>query len=266
MGTNVTDYDFTINEPVIHKKYGEGVIVAIDKYITVDFCYDGEKKFLLNAFDKGYLYHREGSLKKYLVTDDWIYSLYLYYPTAYQNCGWVLREKDQRISEEILKYKNGVESTVRKFTDELYDAVLSIIGNLFSSGPVWLIAVPSSQASKKPQAAKSVTDIAFRYCDEHTDRWVLDKTAHLYRKTSIMSAHLSNKRPSIQTQKETMLFDVEYVHKDVSIILIDDVVTVGTTMTACRELLMDAGVSKDNIKGLTIGKTVPREIMKTYVE
>ena len=62
-----------------------------------------------------------------------------------------------------------------------------------------------------------------------------------------------------------MLFDVEYVHKDVSIILIDDVVTVGTTMTACREL-MDAGVSKDNIKGLTIGKTVPREIMKTYVE
>ena len=288
------EYPIKVSQVVYHpNRYGYGKVVSCNgKYVNVLFDF-GLKRFEYpGAFAKGYLrvegvdpkdfavqnkeetkpsvhlnmsYAKSILANQYLVSLGWVYSIYDYFPSRYM---YYNDHRNYRLlSEDVLKFKAGDIGAVEKFTDELCEAIEEIIRICEPKCPVWLIGVPSSQQENGSQTARSISQICKVLND---DKWslgipILDKTSVLRRIRSIPKSHLSYIRPSVDDQFKSLSFLCDEIPDEVLVILVDDIVTKGTTMTACRQVLSDGGIDKDNIIGLTICKTASDGVAKGLV-
>jgi adenine/guanine phosphoribosyltransferase-like PRPP-binding protein len=65
----------------------------------------------------------------------------------------------------------------------------------------------------------------------------------------------SHDRWDIDRQKNSLLCE-KNLSESIGFIILDDIVTTGTTISACKELLIDNGANEKNIVGLTIAETM----------
>lgn len=271
---------------VVHhpNKYGDGVVTMItDKYIYVRFDI-GSRTFLWpSAFEKGFLeiggelQQRFAVVKKirnardvlsarYKLTSDWVYSIYDYFPSAYRNCDVLDLGLAVYDSDAILRYKDGNHDAVNFGTSAFMIAIQDIVVACNLDCDVWLMSVPSSKIYKTSSVVRSIHDMLDALNDHSDESWsiipptitVYDKTKCLTRVVNIESAHLSVDRPDIDTHLASIKCQVGCVPTCVLVFLLDDVVTTGTTLLACRKLLVDAGVPEEFVLGLTLGKTFDR--------
>ncbi len=180
-----------------------------------------------------------------------VYYGYNYYPK--RRYGWTEE------SQKILDYKDGKENAVEEMTDD-FSKIIASITNKSTNPYVALVAVPTSKVNKTSSVRKSITRIAKRYGR------TFDCGDMLVRNTNILSAHEAGGfcyRPTRQMHIDTISFNKPEVfggnitYSNTTFILMDDVCTLGTQLSACEEILMKNGVPPQNIKKVVLAKTVP---------
>ncbi len=182
------------------------------------------------------------------------HALYKYIPTSYY---FEANEEDVVISRRILDYKNGVSYAFNFFTNELQNALLRIAEEAdyeaFS-----LVAVPTSTAEDRPIIADSIAHII-----ENIQGGRLSKKAFhdcsdvLTRVQTIPKSHLCppELRPDEYNHYMTIECRETELQQNCLFILMDDIITRGAHMRACRKVMMDAGVPEANFYYLAIGYT-----------
>ena len=165
---------------------------------------------------------------------------------------------DIKCSEDLLLYKQYDSRLSVFYTMKIKEAVEQIaFKKNFGEIPVVLVAIPASKHDKKSNVAISIEKIA----EEKSDfiNW-LDGSRALIRTIDVNASHLSHGDgrttiyehiASIQCRLRTDNMELKKLYY----ILIDDIITTGTTMDAC-EIILSRVVPKENIIRLAIGRTI----------
>jgi adenine/guanine phosphoribosyltransferase-like PRPP-binding protein len=203
-----------------------------------------------------------------------------FYVTPYHKYNTTSRNTLERLSSlRILDVKRGVLSEIKRLVSKLDDII--------PNREVVLTFVPSSTANKKyfaqfwnenerrfvddkdrpinPPLADLIyclTGTGYSYNAELSSRYEyykvfeeskrIDGSTLIERFKSIESAHGGGKR-SVSLHLNSIRIKNADLVKDREVWLIDDVVTTGSSLTACKTLLMRSGAK--NVKCLAIGKT-----------
>lgn len=159
------------------------------------------------------------------------------------------------ISKFILKYKDLDKEIHEIYTQKLLQAIIEIaIKYELSKREIVLVPVPSSESRKLNAVSKSIQQIVSRVIIGYT---FVDGTGTLVRKENISTSHLASsiqERPSFEDQLKTIRYNDKKLKCDSVVILIDDIITTGTTMKACEQILIRNGVKE--VKKLVIGRTI----------
>lgn len=168
---------------------------------------------------------------------------------------------DIRCSENLLLFKQEYCKDHKIFSFysiKIMEAIEQIaIKNKFGVVPVVLVAIPASKCDKKSNIAFSIEKIT----KERSDyiNWVDGRLA-LIRTTDVNTSHLScgTERTTIYEHIESIKCNLRRDNPELRkwyYILIDDIITTGTTMDACEKILSQV-VPKENIIRLAIGRTI----------
>ena len=190
-------------------------------------------------------------------TDTGIYYIHDYYPKRYRR---ITKDQD-KIRKMIWAYKELEEKSMDVFTNELMMAI-TIICRQIRASKIGLIAVPPSKVSRESPIGTSIWNIKNWYDKGITldyfdcEKRIYDYSDLLTRHTDISTAH-EGKRASYNEQKESIRCSRDRLWKyGTTFIILDDVVTTGTSMEVCRDILVENGSGKDKIYRLAIAKTV----------
>ena len=167
---------------------------------------------------------------------------------------------DIRCSENLLLFKQEYCKDYKIFSFysiKIMEAIEQIaIKNKFGMEQVMLVAVPSSKHDKESNIARSIKVISSR--NSSYVNWS-DRSGILTRTVDINSSHLSSgNRPTLYTHMASIecRFNTDDLElKNTYYILIDDIITTGTTMDACEKILSQI-VPREKIIKLAIGRTV----------
>lgn len=192
-------------------------------------------------------------------TDSGIYYLHDYYPKRYHN----ITKAQERLRQNIWDFKDLDEDSIELFADELMEAI-SVICRQIRSSKIGLVAVPPSKVDKESPIRECIQIIRNWYeLDISEDEYDCDKDIYDYgnlltRTEDIKTSHRGyGRRPSYDDQKASIACSRNRLwryHTD--FILLDDVTTMGTSMKACKDILVEHGSDEKRIYQLVIAKTV----------
>ena len=189
------------------------------------------------------------------------YYLDYYFPKRmWNNCS----EEDLEFTRNLLKYKDYTDRQIwADFTFELMEAAAIITND--SPGYIrqaLLLAVPRSHPEKFNSMVKSIETIATLSKDgvARCDKPLVDAAELIIRTMPIGASHTrglsTGKRHDIAAHINSMKLTSSDLSNDALYIVMDDITTTGDSLWACANILIMAGIRKDNIKFLTIGKTL----------
>ena len=207
-----------------------------------------------------------------------IYYLHNYLPkNCYNKLPPIWLEDDliidyKELSDKVLIYKNDTNPEVNNiFTNELMEAIVILSDSVFKNlDKIVLISVPSSKVNVTPQTKKSVEmiendfkkglfefsskkllDLKYNNILKRTKNIVSQKDCGAYYRT-VKNRHLKTISCSYDLPNST------------GFIILDDVVTSGTTMESCKEILINHGAKEKNIVCLAIAKTIDCRHLKYH--
>ena len=193
-----------------------------------------------------------------------IYYLYKYLPISCYNRVPEDFKKNELIrrykncSNEILSYKNNDNQKIyNNFTYKLMYAVVNLLDVVFKDiEKIALVSVPSSNPDNVPQTKTSVNIIEKIFKESNLEN-ILDSKYNniIVRNEKILSQKESMDKWDIDRQKNSLSCE-KNLPESIGFIILDDIVTTGTTISACKELLISNGANEKNIVGLTIAETI----------
>lgn len=196
--------------------------------------------------------------------NDDIYYLYKYLPISCYNRVPEDFKKNELIrrykncSNEILSYKNNDNQKIyNNFTYKLMYAVVNLLDVVFKDiEKITLVSVPSSNPDNVPQTKTSVNIIEKIFKESNLEN-ILDSKYNniIARNEKIFSQKESMDKWDIDRQKNSLSCE-KNLPESIGFIILDDIVTTGTTISACKELLISNGANEKNIVGLTIAETI----------
>ena len=136
-------------------------------------------------------------------------------------------------------------------------AVVNLLDIVFKDiDKIALVSVPSSNPNNFPQTKKSANIIENTFKESNLEKIIDSKYNNIIsRNKKIISQKDSPDRWDIDRQKNSLLCE-KNLSESIGFIILDDIVTTGTTISACKELLIDNGANEKNIVGLTIAETI----------
>lgn len=193
-----------------------------------------------------------------------IYYLYKYLPISCYNRVPEDFKKNKVIryykncSNEILSYKNNDNQKIyNNFTYKLMYAVVNLLDVVFKDiEKIALVSVPSSNPDNVPQTKTSVNIIEKIFKESNLEN-ILDSKYNniIVRNEKILSQKESMNKWDIDRQKNSLSCE-KNLPESIGFIILDDIVTTETTISACKELLISNGANEKNIVGLTIAETI----------
>ena len=199
----------------------------------------------------------------YDLTKQGVYYLYDYVPFDKKDFY------DSKISDEILMYKSGILTYVKKFTLDLIDFILYLSDILSDSSvdKIYLVSVPSSTLNRNKYSSikKSIRLIEhinnedLINFNEGCQKQIINLNDLLIRTKDVFTAHKSSgPRPSYNDHINSIEFNQEKLNdlNNAIFILLDDITTTGTIMNACGDILVNNGIKEENIYKFAFGKTV----------
>lgn len=207
-----------------------------------------------------------------------IYYLHDYLPKSlYRTFDYSWKEDELIIdyvefSDKLLVYKDDVDSEVNnRFTNELIKAIIMLSDSVFKNlDKIALVPVPSSKVNVTPQTKKSVEVIenAFKKClIDFSSKKLLDLNYNniLKRTKDIVSqkdcgAYYRN----VKNRHLKTISCKNNLSNSIGFIILDDIVTSGTTMESCKEILINHGAYEKNIVCLAIAKTIKSGHLKYH--
>lgn len=191
-------------------------------------------------------------------TESGVYYIHDYYPS--KRYPRVTQEQED-LRSLIWVYKDLHEAAMRKFTNELMEAI-SLISQDIRSSKIGLVAVPPSKRYKISPIRVSIERIHDWHEKNITeflfgcDKTIYDYGHLLTRSQDIKTAHKEG-RATYEEQKESIACSRDRLWRyRTAFIILDDVTTKGTSMDVCRDILVENGANEDNIYRLAIAKTV----------
>lgn len=188
------------------------------------------------------------------------YFIHKYYSPKFWD---LLSDQDRNISNQLLDYKDQRNNKAYGyFTYDLMEALAEIVKKGFQRDRLLLVSVPCSNPNKLPTTSKSIEMLAKMSADGTVESFTqcnipfLDASNLLIRIEPIRSAHQSTNRPKLRDHIRTIGITSNEVPKNnAGFVIIDDIVTTGTQMQACKHILQSNGVEARNIVQLAVGKT-----------
>lgn len=176
-----------------------------------------------------------------------------------------LNKNDVRNSKLLMRYKDGYDDAVDKFTRDLMKAIVYISNYKLSDEIKYLalVAIPPSDKCENVNSSmrKSINHIKMLYDqkrlpkDYDYGKIICDYSNLLYRFFSVPKSR-SRYRVPLEKHVDTILCTKKNFFKENMVfILMDDITTQGTIMYACECILMYYGVKKENIYKLAIAET-----------
>ena len=204
-----------------------------------------------------------------------VYYLYDYIPdnTRFPNCkNYDFLSKHWEWNRtKLYPYKNDESDKITlKFTKELMEAIAKISSVHFKNTEVIaLVPVPSSDMTKSPQTKKSVLIIEDWFKKGITEREYSSKKCFNSEFNNILNRIKTIKASKNKSQEEKIIKESHKMSigcektnlpKDIGFIILDDITSSGTTIEACKEILIENGANKNNIIGLAIAESVKEKI------
>lgn len=174
-------------------------------------------------------------------------------------------EKQTSFSQNLLRYKNNDDNKVwADYTVDLMNALAFIAEKrLHSASEIYMVAVPCSNPRKQSTMKKTIRNIAQLSDDGAVELFtgcrkrMIDASDLIIRQSFVQAAHLSTEsRPGINEHMASMKVTRDPVRPNAGYVIMDDIVTRGTQISACNLLLRNAGVPKMYIERLVIGRTI----------
>lgn len=168
--------------------------------------------------------------------------IYNYYDDFYEDNEWF-----NEFSANILNLKNQNSSAIDFFLDKLK--------YLINDDEVTVTTVPSHFCNI---SSSGIRDLAQKWVKSKKD--FIDGTLCLERFKSIDKLSSSFNNRSTDTHLNSIKVSHPELIKDKQVILMDDVLTSGNSVTACKKLLLEAGAKA--VKIIVLGKTIrnPEEL------
>ncbi len=159
----------------------------------------------------------------------------------------------------ILDYKNMREPAFSKATQELIPVIVEMV-NESKFGNAILVPVPTSQVGHIPATSESIRIITSKNLHDAgltAEKAVYSGRGLLQRIKDVPKAHLqkSDERATVDVHVESMKCGRDILPDDCLYVLMDDIVTSGTQLRACKQVLMGCGISYENIVAVTVGET-----------
>lgn len=192
------------------------------------------------------LKYLENEFKSFVTIDEFNEEFIIFYNDIYNPYR---RGKNRRFREkedgDILRLKENEIEVIEKYSN-LFNLKLKNIKEILDVNNVIIISIPSSKVGKK----KGINYVAENIAKKNG---FLDKSNRLIRTKDIHKLSAGGRR-----DKDVHLNSIKYKEDNCdlsnkTIILIDDVITTGNSLIACREILMRCGAKQ--IVGLGIGRT-----------
>lgn len=162
---------------------------------------------------------------------------------SFGNCKRDNQGKVDDFGLMVLRLKNYADSIALEYFLELVNSELE------TGVPV--VAVPSSTFGKTDSGIMKLAKMLSKQGYER-----IDATSCLVRKVSVKPNHMGGER-SITKHLNSIEVVNQYLIKGQIVILLDDVCTSGNTLTACTQLLMEAGAAE--VKQYALLRDDPKE-------
>ena len=168
-------------------------------------------------------------------------------------------------SRNLLRYKDNADDKVwADYTVELMNALAYIADKkLYSASEIFMVSVPCSNPRKQSTMRKTIHRIAELSNDGAVELFtgckkpMRDASDLIIRQSYVQAAHLSTEsRPGFEEHLASMKVTRQPVRPGAGYVIMDDIVTRGTQISACNQLLRNAGVVKMFIERLVIGRTI----------
>jgi len=214
----------------------------------------GQVHYSLKLSGSGTLIQDDGQL---LMRDQasGIYYLHDYIPKSFHGKA---KPEDVSVASEIWAFKGRSKRAFLRFDRELFYAVAGIIRENQLTD-VGLTAVPSSAQGKPYPMLLIIEDIVRRIKDISKTRTlsfrVFDDGPLLRRESSIKKAHQGERATYDEQLASLRCLENGLWNRRPAYILMDDVATTGTSLDACRDLLVANGIKRSSIYRLVIAKT-----------
>ena len=190
-------------------------------------------------------------------TGSGIYYIYDYYPSKYRR---ITGEQDL-LRRQIWAYKDMDSDAVSRFTHDLISAV-TLISRDIRLSKIGLVAVPPSKIDKESPVRESIRQIvSLSKKGVIASAFGCNKTLYDYgtllTRTSDIRTSQREGRATYEEQIDSISCSRDRLWRyRTAFIILDDVTTLGTSMDACRDILIENGSDEDKIYRLAIAKTV----------
>ncbi len=172
-------------------------------------------------------------------TEDNIYYIHTYYPVRY--------EEHKGVSEELLRFKNGNQSSITRFSADLIIALFDLTkGNVSMLKGVPLALVPSHSANHWSSSLENVADTL---CSQFG---MANYSKAIMRVKDHEKLAYGGDR-SIDSHMKTLSIDTNFPLQGKTIFVMDDITTTGHSLRACADVLYNAGAIK--VIAIAIAKT-----------
>ncbi|MCF7834083.1 MAG: hypothetical protein K9L98_00960 [Candidatus Pacebacteria bacterium] len=162
---------------------------------------------------------------------DWIFPIYDYTDKNVQKCIQLLKYRHNKAIAVLL-----AQSIFPRFLEEKID--LDIWHN-FSNAI--LIPIPISKRKRNLRGYNQTEIIAQTFLDLNKEGIKLQKNILIKKRETIPQANIKNRQERLKNPKDSFeVLDQEKVQSK-NIILIDDVVTTGATLSEAKKILLKAG-------------------------
>ena len=181
-----------------------------------------------------------------------VYYSNTYYPRRCRYDDWVKAE-DSMLSDLMIAYKHHDSYAADCFDATICNAIFQLVRELNISGHVYFVSVPSAKADNETPVNKSIAFLvnvlgifSCVFCDA---------SYFLTRHTDIKRAHeCIDERPSVENHTNSIIFN-GFIDPNGTYILLDDIVTQGTVMRACTDILTANGIPEEKIYHYAIMRT-----------
>lgn len=192
------------------------------------------------------------------MTDTGIYFLHDYIPVRLFDR---YSEEDVASSKMIWDYKKGNKYALNIFTNELMQAITSVVRNQISN-KIGLVAAPPSKVNKYSPIRTSIVHMANWYNQGITqrefgcDKQILDFSTLLTRVSDVSTSH-KEERATYADHMNSISCSMNQLSKYwTTFIILDDVTTQGNIMDACTDILISHGAKERYILRMAIARTV----------
>ena len=166
-----------------------------------------------------------------------------------------------QVSRDIWSYKDGNPEQIERFANELMQAITSVTDSI-NTNNLALVAIPPSKVGKYSPVAESIQLIQ-KWAQDGTlktkfgcTKNVADYSARLTRVQDVNTSHEGPRATYEDHINSIACGRNKLSHLWSTFIIIDDVVTRGTHMDACKDILIKNGAIDRYIVRLAIARTV----------